>query len=195
MKERYQSNMLQSDILEGSKFSLEDEQEKEIFRGEWSFRKIIGLLTIILLISSFFFSSDPSGEEAISIVKSRQSESVQAGSQLIDNETNAGIKPKDFEIKGFEDGGNAKMLIWDFNSEDKDELQVFINGEPTSEPFILTNTPVAFSVPASAVVKIKGIKDSGGGISYAVKFPQRKKTIFNIVSINGFNTYTLVPSL
>jgi hypothetical protein len=37
------------------------------------------------------------------------------------------------------------------------------------------------------------VKDLGGGISYAVKFPNNETTYFNVVSVGQSNTYTVLP--
>jgi hypothetical protein len=72
-------------------------------------------------------------------------------------------------------------------------VQILVDGKIIQDSIVLTNTPVAFTVPVPGVITIKGIQDQGGGFTYAVKFPQTRLTCFNIVAVNGVNTYTLLP--
>lgn len=196
MDEKLQKNQ-QNQYDTDQELISEDEENKnrELFLGEWGFRKIFGVVAMLSFGLMFFEGGFNTDQENLNAVKNRISYNTQAGETLFDTETNANINAKDFEITGLgvgEDGGNAKMLIWDFNLEDGDEVQVFVDGKPAHEPFILTNDPVAISIPANCIVTIKGVKDGGGGISYAVKFPQKKMTIFNVVPVNGSNSYKLI---
>jgi hypothetical protein len=61
------------------------------------------------------------------------------------------------------------------------------------EKLILTNRAAAISIPVPNTVTVRGLKDNGAGISYAVKFPNEKITYYNVVSVNGGNTYTVKP--
>lgn len=147
----------------------------------------------VMLILSFFIGNGMTNSNGENVMRARTSTEVNAGQALFKEETNANIQAKDFEVSGASDpNGNAKMLIWDYNYEDKDEVQIFVDGKPIHDAFMLTKSPAVFSVPVPSVVTIKGIKDNGGGISYAVKFPQNKLAYFNTVAVNGVNTYTLV---
>jgi hypothetical protein len=175
----------------------EEEAELEIIYHEHSHRKPVffgTILAIVLAIGlsvvSGGYSSEGSAEE---VVANRISKSTIAGESLMTDETNAGITAKDFEVTVGDSGGEAKMLIWDFNSEDNDEVQILVNGQPVKEKLILANNPAAISIPVPSTVTIKGLKDFGGGISYAVKFPNDKITYYNVVSVNAGNTYTVKP--
>ncbi|MBT2680703.1 hypothetical protein J7E38_16960 [Bacillus sp. ISL-35] len=175
----------------------EEETEPEIIYHEHSHRKpvffgmiIAVVLAIGLSMVSGGYSSEGSSEE---VVANRISKSTIAGESPMTDETNAGITAKDFEVTVGDSGGDAKMLIWDFNSEDNDEVQILVNGQPVKEKLILANNPAAISIPVPSTVTIKGLKDYGGGISYAVKFPNDQITYYNVVSVNAGNTYTVKP--
>ncbi len=175
----------------------EEEAEPEIIYHEHSHRKPVffgTILAVVLAIGlsmiSGGYSSEGSAEE---VVANRISTSTIAGESPMTDETNAGITAKDFEVTVGDSGGDAKMLIWDFNSEDNDEVQILVNGQPVKEKLILANNPAAISIPVPSTVTIKGLKDYGGGISYAVKFPNDQITYYNVVGVNAGNTYTVKP--
>ncbi|WP_114571937.1 hypothetical protein [Exiguobacterium flavidum] len=175
----------------------EEEQRQEIIPHEHSHRKVVFLGTICTVILaatlgmiSNFSSSEGSAEE---MVANRISKSTAAGETVFTEETNSGISARDFEVTLGDSGGEAKMLIWDFNSEDNDEVQILINGQLMREKLILAHNPAALSIPVPSTVTVKGLKDNGAGISYAVKFPNDKVTYYNVVSVNSGNTYTVKP--
>lgn len=131
---------------------------------------------------------------AETVVYNRISKATVAGDTLFDNEYNAGIEAQDFEVSNAgQDGGNARMLIWDFNLEDFDEVAIFVDGQPVRDRIILTDDAYAISIPVPSIVTISGLKDNGSGISYAVKFPNNEMTYFNTVAVGQSNTYTVLP--
>ncbi|WP_079504957.1 TMEM165/GDT1 family protein [Mesobacillus jeotgali] len=175
----------------------DEEQQPEVIYHEHSHRKPVFFGTILAVVLAIglstilgSYSSEGSAEE---VVANRISKSTVAGETPFTDETNAGIAARDFEVTVGDSGGDAKMLIWDFNSEDSDEVQILVNGQPLKEKLILANNPAAISIPVPSTVTIKGLKDNGGGISYAVKFPNDKITYYNVVSVNAGNTYTVKP--
>lgn len=175
----------------------EEDQQPEVIYHEHSHRKPVffgSILAVVLAIGlSMILGSYTSEGSAEEVVANRISKSTLAGETPFTDETNAGITAKDFEVTVGDSGGDAKMLIWDFNSEDNDEVQILVNGQPLKEKLILAHNPAAISIPVPSTVTVKGLKDNGGGISYAVKFPNDKVTYYNVVSVNAGNTYTVKP--
>lgn len=89
---------------------------------------------------------------------------------------------------------NIKKLtlsIWDFAAVDGDYVQVIHNNKKLSQPFMLSRDYKIFRVPAEGKIEIKGIKDGGGGITYALYVDETKETYFNDAPKDGFNTYTI----
>jgi hypothetical protein len=152
---------------------------------------VIGLLFFMI---NYAFNGRTPAIEGNVITKEQISSEVAAGAILFNKEESAGLQAKDFEVTGLERGESARLLIWDFNAEDRDAVQIFVDGKPIHSSVVLTHTPAAFSVPVPSTVTIKGINDGGGGITYAVKFPNNKMTYFNVANVNEMNTYTLIPS-
>ena len=128
------------------------------------------------------------------VVYNRTSQAAVAGDTLFEDEYNGGIEARDFEVTNAgPDGGEERMLIWDFNLEDMDEVSIFVDGQPVREKLIITGDTYAISIPVPSVVTISGVKDNGGGISYAVKFPNNEMSYFNTVAVGQTNTYTVLP--
>ncbi|MDR3177531.1 MAG: hypothetical protein LBT96_00970 [Campylobacteraceae bacterium] len=51
---------------------------------------------------------------------------------------------------------------------------------------------MVFTAPSVGYVRIKGVRDGGGGITYAIKYELNGVTYFNNAPINRSNTYTLL---
>lgn len=63
------------------------------------------------------------------------------------------------------------LYVWDYAAEDGDYVQVIVNGSPLGDPFMITNTPVTFTVPTVGEVEILGTRDGG---SFITVFRQMK---------------------
>lgn len=150
--------------------------------------------TVLAIITSFFVTSYLDEGTEAEVVGHRTSYSTTAGENIFAEEANAHINARDFEVKGVgTDGGEARMLIWDYNLVDYDEVSVYVNGSIVKEKIILSENAVAISIPVPSKVTITGVKDNGGGINYAVKFPNNEQTYFNVVSVGTSNVYTVLP--
>jgi hypothetical protein len=76
---------------------------------------------------------------------------------------------------------------------DLDEVAVLVDGVPVKEKLILSENAAAISIPVPSTVTVRGVKDLGDGVSYAVKFPNNRTTYFNVVTAGQSNTYTVLP--
>lgn len=175
-----------------------EHEEQEIVPHQARMRKSIWMTFLILIgvaiVGSFFTTSFSDEGTADEVVANRMSTSTVAGEDLFTDETNANIEARNFEVMNAgSDGGEARMLIWDFNKVDLDEVAILVNGTPVKEKLILSDNAVAISIPVPSQVIISGVRDIGGGISYAVKFPNNETTYFNVVSVGQYNTYTVLP--
>ncbi|MFP7297030.1 hypothetical protein [Neobacillus niacini] len=182
---------------QGNEFS-QDETQQEIVPHQTLLRKSLGwtALTIVglAILSGFFTTSFSDEGTAEEVVANRISNATEAGESLFEEETNANIEARDFEVTNAGgDGGEARMLIWDFNKVDLDEVAVLVDGVPVKEKLILSENAAAISIPVPSTVTVRGVKDLGGGISYAVKFPNNDTTYFNVVAAGQNNTYTVLP--
>lgn len=195
MKKTKQQNQRNQQL---SEYDQEDQVEPEIVPHQPIIRKPILIATIALIGVAFaggFFTSTFEDEgTAEEVVANRISTATEAGEDIFEDESNANIAARDFDVTDAgTDGGEARMLIWDFNSEDFDEVAIFVDGTPVKEKLILSNNAAAINIPVPSVVTVSGVKDTGGGISYAVKFPNTKTTYFNVVAVGQSNVYTVLP--
>lgn len=51
--------------------------------------------------------------------------------------------------------------------------------------------PETICAPSNSEVEIKGTKDGGGGITYALYVPVSGETYFNTAPLNDVNKYTI----
>jgi hypothetical protein len=197
-KVKKQSNQPSTEFDQLSSEYSQDQAAPEIVPHQSKIRRSLGwsALTIvgIAILSGFFTTSYSDEGTAEEVVANRISTATEAGENLFTEENNANIEARDFEVTNAgSDGGEARMLIWDFNLEDFDEVAVLVDGVPVKEKLILSENAAAISIPVPSTVTVRGVKDLGGGISYAVKFPNNKSTYFNVVTVGQSNTYTVLP--
>ncbi|MEC2072570.1 hypothetical protein [Alkalihalophilus marmarensis] len=166
-------------------------QKRELTPSAKLARTAIGLLALILTISGMAFSTGTMSDEAASDeIANRTSTEMESGF-VLEDASQVALDSQDFAVGNF-DGGTARMLIWDFTGDSEDRVQIMVDGQIIRESHTLTSNAAAYSVPVPSVVTIQGLE---GQATYAVKFPERKYTIFNAVAPGGANAYTLTPSV
>ena len=169
----------------------DDEEELDIMNDSVKkFRFIIGLITIVTMFFSFVIIGAPSINYQ-SDLASGLIDGIQVGDRL--SQEAVTLQPTDIEVDlTGRDGGPIKLYIWDFDDEDGDYVQVFVNGSPHTEPFMIRHKEVKVGVPGEGLIQVKGIRDGDGkGISYGVFFNKTGEEYLNTAPINGTNTYTL----
>lgn len=176
----------------------DNDEEIEIVPHQSKIKKSIWASSFICLfiaiLTSFIITSYLDEGIAEEVVANRISTATTAGEVIFEQEENAAIEARDFKVSNAGvDGGEARMLIWDFNLEDLDEVSILVDGIPVKEKLIISHNTASISIPVPSTVTITGIKDNGGGISYAVKFPNNKTTYYNTVAVGQSNTYTVLP--
>ncbi|WLR43406.1 hypothetical protein LC087_04295 [Bacillus carboniphilus] len=201
-KEKQQSELNKMDDIEtinnkvnhdSEEIPLDENEEETLFLGESKFRTGFGLLSIVFLVITILTTTTLTEEEALAEIKNRSSESITSSFKLT-AETKVQLESQDFEVTDFEGNGTARMLIWDFTGHSGNEVQILVDGQVIRDVHILNDNVAAYSVPVPSVVTIRGLDSTTETpIQYAVKFPDRKQTLFNVVPIEGTNQYTLVP--
>jgi hypothetical protein len=154
---------------------------------------VFGVLCIVLCLVVLIFSNTSSidtSDAAKDALANQVSTTLSTGTILLNEDEE--LDQQDYTITHNSDEGEAKIWIWDYAAEDGDYVQVLVNGTPVSDAFMIKHKPVEFTVPATGIIQIKGIKDGVGGISYAVKYDLNYTTYFNIAPLGEFNTYTLI---
>lgn len=91
----------------------------------------------------------------------------------------------------------ARAFIWDYAAEDGDWVALRVGGTVLVEPFMITHAPREVSLPTGTTVEVVGVRDGGGGITYAINFPEAtansgiKMSVTNAAPLDGSNKYTL----
>ena len=161
-----------------------------------SIKKGAGILMLIAVASMVFYimtSSNKSvdtSEDAINALKEHTSTKLNIGTKLLEND-----QPYiggDLTIKHNSKKEKTKIYIWDYAAEDGDYVQIIVNGTPLGEPFMIKNKPVSYTVPTVGKVEVLGVRDGGGGITYAIYYDMNHTTYFNGMDIGKNNLYTLV---
>lgn len=171
----------------------DDESEDKALRKRFERPlKIFGGICIAIAIISLIFTRTPTvdtSEAARNALENKTSTTISAGTVLSAIDEN--MEAIDYTITHSSDAENTRIWVWDYAAEDGDYVQVLVNGAPVSEAFMIRNKPREFTVPATGEVQIKGIRDGGGGITYAVRYDINGTSYFNGAPEGEFNTYTL----
>jgi len=155
--------------------------------------KVFGGICLALFAAAMIFSSTSSvntTDAAKKALTDKVSTSLAAGTVLLAKDENIG--QQDYTITHKYDQNDTKIWVWDYAAEDGDYVQILVNGTPVGEAFMIKHKPVEITVPAVGEVQIKGIRDGGGGITYAVRYDLNGTNYFNSAPEGEFNTYTLI---
>lgn len=154
---------------------------------------VFGGICIALAIATMILMSGPSVDTsaaAKSALADKVSTSLSAGTVLLANDENIG--QQDYTITHQYAENDTKIWVWDYAAEDGDYVQILVNGVPLGDAFMIKNKPVEMAVPAVGEVQVKGVRDGGGGITYAVRYDLNGTNYFNSAPKGEFNTYTLI---
>lgn len=152
-----------------------------------------GGVALALGILGFVFaggSSVDTSQAAENALSNQVSAELAAGTILLSDDEE--LTAQDHTIVHSATEEETKIWVWDYAAEDGDYVQVLVNGAPISDSFMIKHKPKEFTVPAVGAVEIKGIKDGGGGITYAVRYDVNGTNYFNTAPLNGQNKYELV---
>lgn len=161
------------------------------------FDKLLKTTGIVLIIASIFAlmwsGNTPTvdtSDAAKQAITEQVSTSLSVGTILMSSDENIGAK--DYTITHSNTADESKIWIWDYAAEDGDYVQILVDGNPIGDAFMIKNKPQEFKVPTTGTVQVKGIRDGGGGITYAVRYELNNTNYFNSAPEGEFNTYTLV---
>ncbi len=161
------------------------------------FDKLLKTTGIVLIIASIFAliwsGNTPTvdtSDAAKQAITEQVSTSLSVGTILMSSDENIGAK--DYTIAHNSTLDESKIWIWDYAAEDGDYVQILVDGNPIGDAFMIKNKPQEFKVPSTGTVQVKGIRDGGGGITYAVRYELNNTNYFNSAPEGEFNTYTLV---
>ena len=156
--------------------------------------KATGLVLMALFAVSIFLApssaSVNTSEEAVQAVESGMSTQLPIGVRILTDDEN--LAGQDLTIIHSSPSGESKIHIWDYAAEDGDYVQVLVDGVAIGDPFMIKNKPVVFTVPSTGEIQVLGIRDGGGGITYAVHYEVNGTTYFNGTDVGDGNLYTLI---
>ncbi len=152
------------------------------------------VITNLTHTATYVNDSISTSEGAQEILKQRWSNKLELGARLVKNDDQITLKPADMTITHNKKESTTKIWVWDFAAEDGDYIQIKVDGNVITEPFMIKNQAVSFDVPAESKIEVIGVRDGGGGITYAIHHEVRGETYLNGMDIGGSNTYTLVRS-
>lgn len=171
-----------------------DKSFKEDKKSQSNFNKQLvrtGLTLLgIFLVSLFNFSYIDSSDIAKQAIKNGSSSQLAIGTRILEDDEM--INERDVTVKHNSSQETTKIHVWDYAAEDGDYVQVLVDGVAITEPFMIKNKPVVFTVPATGTVEVLGVRDGVGGISYAVHYEINGTTYLNTAGIDKKNIYTLI---
>lgn len=160
-------------------------------------RFVIGLIALGLLIGSIVFTNSSTTILRIDQIQADGTASgISSGSYIVGTMDDMSLPSRDYTIEMGQDADSNRVLIWDFAAEDGDVVTIMADGVLIAENIQIMHKPFVFYVPAPSVVEIIGVKDGGGGITYAVKIPGAvgNKVYFNAADVGSSNAYTFTGS-
>lgn len=172
--------------------AAQDEKAEKAVRRTKPF-KIFGGICIVAFIIGIILtrtSTVDTSAAAQNALLNKTSTALSAGTILLQEDANIGAA--DYTIIHQSTSEKTKIQVWDYAAQDGDYVQILVNGAPVSEPFMIKHRPKEFTVPSVGTVQVKGIKDGGGGITYAVRYDLNGTIYFNSTPEGELNTYTLV---
>lgn len=172
-------------------FSSED--NNEVKKGFSSTKIFIGFTVIVFLISFNMFGSTQPAEmtnETLNAIETRVSNELPPGTILFSQDESAEMK--DYTIEHSSNENETKIYVWDYAAEDGDYVQILVNGVEYTDAFMILNESKVFTVPSTGEIQVKGIKDGGGGITYAAYYDVNSTIYFNSAPEGECNTYTLL---
>lgn len=182
------------DSKDGYKKNIDDKSNNEKKNIKFDkYLKKFGIFCILIFIAMFIFtetSTVDTSEAAKRALEDKVSTTLSAGTILLEEDQNIG--QDDYTITHQSNKNETKIWVWDYAAEDGDYVQIVVNGTPITEPFMIKNKPKELNVPATGEIQIKGIKDGGGGLTYAVRYDLNGTTYFNTAPEGEYNTYTLI---
>lgn len=156
--------------------------------------KATGLILMALFVVSIFLApssaSVNTSEEAVHAVESGMSTQLPIGVRILTDDEN--LAGQDLTITHSSPSNESKIHIWDYAAEDGDYVQVLVDGVAISDPFMIKNKPVVYTVPTTGEIQVLGTRDGGGGITYAVHYEVNGTTYFNGTDVGDGNLYTLI---
>ncbi|WP_224245536.1 hypothetical protein [Hyalangium gracile] len=95
---------------------------------------------------------------------------------------------RDYTLQAPTGTSELEIKVWDYAAEDGDVIQLRVNGQIASQPLSLMHAPISVKVPVGKL-EVLGLRDGGGGITYAINFPAISTSITNSTRPESLNQY------
>lgn len=162
-------------------------------RKKWVDKKLkwFGSLLLVIFFIVIFtdISSTENSKASRNALETNRSTEIREGTVLLRDDEDIGSKNHTIEHKSSVQ--ETTMWIWDYAEADGDYIQIFIDGIPLMDAFMIKNKAREIIVPTVSTVEIKGIKDGGESITYAVRFEHLEISYFNSVVEGQSNFFQL----
>ena len=168
-------------------------KSKKVSRKADERLKITGLLFgILFLVSWKLYPGNHvnSSEEAAKALATQMSTELPVGVSLMSKDEQ--LSAQDLTITHSSMSNEEQIFVWDYAAEDGDYVQILVGGVPIGDAFMIKKKPVSFKVPTTGEIKVLGIRDGGGGITYAIHYDVNGTTYFNGTDAGNGNLYTLI---
>jgi len=163
-------------------------KENRLFKFIYGISKSLLILEIIGCIILLYLNLKPS-PEIEKILETGVSKDSYVGKVIMDNDKK--LEERNFDIVVDSKYSEINISIWDFAAVDGDYMELINDGKSLGEAFMINHSAKTFKVSTSGKLEIKGVKDGGGGITYALYVKETGETYFNDAPFGGFNTYTI----
>lgn len=182
------------EIVAGSESSFDIKLETKPKINQKMHRFIIGITALGLFAGAIFFTNNTSTINIDQIQMNGIGSSISAGSFIAGTTDDLSLQQRDYTIEINKDASSNRALIWDFAAEDGDVVTIMADGVLIAENIEIKHKPYVFYMPVPSKVEVIGVKDGGGGITYAVKIPGAvdDKVYFNAAEVGSSNVYTFI---
>lgn len=175
-----------------NKVPLETDGKKRILKRTGIIMVIVAVLVFVGYYTLIGNTTVDKSEKATEALNTQVSKELPIGTKLMSKDSM--LSGRDLSINYTSEVKSTKVWIWDYAAEDGDYVQVKVNGAVLGDPFMIKNKPVELTVPLDepvVTVEVLGVKDGGGGITYAIYYELDGTTYFNGAGEGESNKYTL----
>lgn len=195
-KNKFKTEHQQDDIeiVSRSGFNKDTQLETSPKSKKNVHRFVMGLTALGLLAGIIFFSNNTSTIAKDQIQMNGTASGISAGSYIVGITDDVSLQARDYTIEMKKGVDSNRALIWDFAAEDGDVVTIKADGVVIAENIQIMHKPFVFYVPVPSKVEVIGVKDGGGGITYAVKIPGAvgNQVYFNAADVGSSNVYTFI---
>ena len=123
---------------------------------------------VILIQSNMRKNNLDTSESAKNALANKMSTTLLLGAVLLEEDEDLGYE--DIDVKHISSSESAKVWIWDYAKNDKDVIQLALDGEIIADEIVLSNNPTELTIPANGLLRMTALDGKGDGVTYAIRF-------------------------